>query len=235
MSGSVEDALADLRRLANNAESFSFDMPVDGGGLAVRESAVLLLFGSLDAVPAATPIGAVPPELDVLLLRRSSTLSHHPGQIAFPGGGVEPGDSSPFATAVREAAEETGLEPGGVTPLGPLATALIPNSRNLVTPVLAWWHKASPLGPDGTETADVFRVPVGELLDPARRGVSILNHSGLNQSRTRFTGPMFVLGPQFGGHIVWGFTAMILSRVFDELGWTIPWDRSRVKSVTSSI
>lgn len=235
MSGSVEDALADLRRLANNAESFSFDMPVDGGGLAVRESAVLLLFGSLDAVPAATPIGAVPPELDVLLLRRSSTLSHHPGQIAFPGGGVEPGDSSPFATAVREAAEETGLEPGGVTPLGPLATALIPNSRNLVTPVLAWWHKASPLVPDGTETADVFRVPVGELLDPARRGVSILNHSGLNQSRTRFTGPMFVLGPQFGGHIVWGFTAMILSRVFDELGWTIPWDRSRVKSVTSSI
>ena len=235
MSRSVQDAFSDLRRLADNAESFSFDMPVDGGGLAVRESAVLLLFGSLDAVPAATPIGAVPPELDVLLLRRSSTLSHHPGQIAFPGGGVEPGDSSPFATAVREAAEETGLEPGGVTPLGPLATALIPNSRNLVTPVLAWWHKASPLVPDGTETADVFRVPVGELLDPARRGVSILNHSGLNQSRTRFTGPMFVLGPQFGGHIVWGFTAMILSRVFDELGWTIPWDRSRVKSVTSSI
>ena len=235
MSGSVEDALADLRRLANNAESFSFDMPVDGGGLAVRESAVLLLFGSLDAVPAATPIGAVPPELDVLLLRRSSTLSHHPGQIAFPGGGVEPGDSSPFATAVREAAEETGLEPGGVTPLGPLATALIPNSRNLVTPVLAWWHKASPLVPDGTETVDVFRVPVGELLDPARRGVAILNHSGLNHSGIRFTGPMFILGPQFGGHVVWGFTAMILSRLFDELGWTIPWDRSRVKNVTSSI
>ena len=230
MSRSVEDALSDLRRLADNAESFDFDMPVDGGGLAVRKSAVLLLFGSLDAVPAATPLGAVPPELDVLLLRRSTTLSHHPGQIAFPGGGVEPGDCSPFATAVREAAEETGLEPGGVTDLGPLTTALIPNSGNLVTPVLAWWHKASPLVPDGTETADVFRVPVGELLDPARRGVSILNHSG-----TRFTGPMFVLGPQFGGHIVWGFTAMILSRVFDELGWTIPWDRSRVKSVTSSI
>lgn len=230
MSRSVEDALSDLRRLAGNAESFNFDMPVDGGGLAVRKSAVLLLFGSLDAVPAATPLGAVPPELDVLLLRRSTTLSHHPGQIAFPGGGVEPGDCSPFATAVREAAEETGLEPEGVTDLGPLTTALIPNSGNLVTPVLAWWHKASPLVPDGTETADVFRVPVGELLDPARRGVSILNHSG-----TRFTGPMFVLGPQFGGHIVWGFTAMILSRLFDELGWTIPWDRSRVKSVTSSI
>ena len=230
MSRSVEDALSDLRRLAGNAESFNFDMPVDGGGLAVRKSAVLLLFGSLDAVPAATPLGAVPPELDVLLLRRSTTLSHHPGQIAFPGGGVEPGDCSPFATAVREAAEETGLEPEGVTDLGPLTTALIPNSGNLVTPVLAWWHKASPLVPDGTETADVFRVPVGELLDPARRGVSILNHSG-----TRFTGPMFVLGPQFGGHIVWGFTAMVLSRLFDELGWTIPWDRSRVKSVTSSI
>ena len=230
MSRSVEDALSDLRRLADNAESFDFDMPVDGGGLAVRKSAVLLLFGSLDAVPAATPLGAVPPELDVLLLRRSTTLSHHPGQIAFPGGGVEPGDCSPFATAVREAAEETGLEPEGVTDLGPLTTALIPNSGNLVTPVLAWWHKASPLVPDGTETADVFRVPVGELLDPARRGVSILNHSG-----TRFTGPMFVLGPQFGGHVVWGFTAMVLSRLFDELGWTIPWDRSRVKSVTSSI
>ena len=178
MSRSVEDALSDLRRLADNAESFDFDMPVDGGGLAVRKSAVLLLFGSLDAVPAATPLGAVPPELDVLLLRRSTTLSHHPGQIAFPGGGVEPGDCSPFATAVREAAEETGLEPAGVTDLGPLTTALIPNSGNLVTPVLAWWHKASPLVPDGTETADVFRVPVGVLLDPARRGVSILNHSG---------------------------------------------------------
>ena len=74
------------------------DTPTTGG----RESAVLILFGEGPRGP------------DVLLIERSRDLKHHPGQAAFPGGGAEPGDDGPASTALREAVEETGLDPAGV-------------------------------------------------------------------------------------------------------------------------
>ena len=195
----------------------------------VRHSAVLILFGELDRVPAegsARCATLVPPELDVLLLRRSDGMRNHAGQIAFPGGGVEAGDADRAATALREAHEETGLNPSGVDVLGLLPESHIPVSNHLVTPVLGWWRLPSEVAADLTESVEVFRVPVAELLDPAERGTSVLRYEGRS-----YRGPAFRLGPQFGGHLVWGFTAILLDRIFDALDWAEPWDRSRIFEV----
>lgn len=222
MAATVEQAQRDLRRLARRGTTLDFGLPLAVGGAAPRQSSVLILFGALDRVPAADSTGMVAPELDVLLTRRSDRLSHHPGQIAFPGGGAEAGDASPVATALREASEETGLDSAGVTVLGTLTEALIPNSGNLVTPVLGWWHLPVTVAPDQDETVEVFRAPVADLLNPANRWTSVYRRDGYVHY-----GPMFLLGPHLGGHVVWGFTAMVLSTLFDELGWTAPWDGGR--------
>lgn len=197
---------------------------------APRDSAVLMLFGALDEIPA-TPASAsgcdVAPELDVLLTRRSSGLRNHAGQIAFPGGGVEPEDADRPATALREAHEETGLDPSGVDVLGQLPDLHIPVSNYMVTPVLGWWRLPSEVAADFNESVEVFRVPIAELVDPEARGTSVLQYQGQT-----WRGPAFRLGEQFGGHIVWGFTAMMLAGIFDAVGWAQPWQRSRTFNVS---
>jgi len=184
-----------------------------------RRAAVLLLFGTLDAVPALSHSAAVPDDLDVLLIERAGTLSDHPGQVAFPGGGMDPGDDGPEAAALREAVEETGLDASGVDILGTLQDVPLGVSRFLVTPVLAWWTLPSPVAVvDFNESAQVFRVPVADLLHPDNRRTTVLRRAG-----------RVVRGPAFtvNGLVVWGFTAAILSHLFDELGWTQDWDRAR--------
>ena len=197
--------------------------------------------GSRDSRGSLNPLEAVPaipgssnpapsriaPELDVLLLRRSDELRNHAGQIAFPGGGVELGDRGRAATALREAQEETGLDPNGVDVLGMLPDAHIPVSNYQVTPVIGWWRLPSEVAADTQESVEVFRVPVAELLDPNARGTSQLTFRGRS-----VRGPAFQLGPQFGGHIVWGFTAIMLASIFDGVNWTRPWDEERTFEVT---
>ena len=216
------DARADLERVARDGVTWPSAPPrLAPDGTTTRRSAVLVLFGALDAVPARSP-GAprVPADLDVLLQRRSATMSHHPGQVAFPGGGIDPGDDGPVGAALREAVEETGLEPSGVDVLGTLADVPLPVSDNLVTPVLAWWRTPSRVAAvDHREAVDVFRAPVADLVDPARRGVVV--HP---VARGRVRTPAFELD---GGVVVWGFTALVLAGVLDAAGWSVPWDVSR--------
>jgi 8-oxo-dGTP pyrophosphatase MutT (NUDIX family) len=169
-----------------------------------RPAAVLILFGVLD----------------ILLLARATTLRSHPGQIAFPGGRVDPGDIDAAATALREAREETGLEVEGVDVLGTLPAVPLVFSRHLVTPVLGWWRERSAVGVvDVAESTDVFRVPVADLLDPANRGVS-------SPAGDRWA-PSFLVHRQGRPLVLWGFTAMVLDGLFDALGWTEEWDRER--------
>src|SRR5262249_36032452 len=144
------DGLAGIR-----AEQLSRYRPPQDGG---RPSAVLILFGEGPQGP------------DVLLIERARTLNSHAGQPAFPGGGADPGDGGPAGTALREAAEEVGLDPAGVRVLATLPALHIPVSRYDVTPVVGWWHTPVAVAPvDAREVAAVERVPVAELVDPANR------------------------------------------------------------------
>lgn len=184
-----------------------------------RKAAVLILFGALDDVPAESGKPLAPADLDVLLLERAHTLDDHPGQVAFPGGGIDP-DESPIAAALREAHEETGVNPAGVEVLGELPELALPRGNYLVTPVLGWWASPSPVRVvDYAESAQVFRVPVRDLLDPENRAMATVTR--MNQT---FQSPAFTVN----GVVVWGFTGMILNELFDQLGWSVPWDRTRL-------
>ncbi|MCC9203995.1 CoA pyrophosphatase [Arthrobacter sp. zg-Y769] len=184
-----------------------------------RAAAVLILFGVLDTRPADFPADAVPGDVDVLLVERAATLNDHPGQVAFPGGSVDASDATVVAAALREAEEETGLDPAGVRVLGTLPPVGLPVSNFLVTPVLGWWDKPTPVDVvDYGESASVFRVPVADLLNPENRRTAVLpGRKGAPRT------PAFLVN----GVLVWGFTGMILANLFDELGWTQPWDESR--------
>jgi 8-oxo-dGTP pyrophosphatase MutT (NUDIX family) len=196
--------LEPVRRAAGRigAEDLTTFVPPDGS--QTREGAVLLLFGE----------GAAGP--DLLLTERAHDMRSHPGQVSFPGGSIDPDDPSPEHTALREAQEETGLDPAGVEVFGTLPRLWLPPSNFAVTPVLGWWREESPVRVvDPREVHAVYRVPVEELLDPAHR-VSVVHPSG-------WRGPAFLIGPD-KDLLLWGFTAGIVSRLFDFLGWTRPWD-----------
>lgn len=215
----------DLIRLVRRSES-GFDATPDPRWAALtvdedlaRKAAVLMLFGALDDVPAASGKPLAPADLDVLLLERAHTLGSHPGQVAFPGGSIDAGES-PVEAALREAEEETGLDAGGVEVLGTLQQLGLAHSNFLVTPVLGWWHSPSPVRVvDYAESAQVFRVPVRDLLDPDHRVMATVHRAG----RT-FESPGFTVN----GVLVWGFTGIVLSGLFDQLGWSVPWDRTRL-------
>ncbi|UCM88890.1 NUDIX hydrolase [Streptomyces marincola] len=197
--------LADAARTVTAGQLSTFLPPAIGG----RPSAVLVLFGE----------GARGPEL--LLLERASSLREHAGQASFPGGSLDPEDGDPegegpLRAALREAEEETGLDPAGVQVFATLPRLYIPVSGFVVSPVLGWWREPSPVAPvDPRETARVFTVPVAELADRRRRAVAV-HPSG-------YRGPCFEVAET----LVWGFTAGVIDRVLHFAGWEQPWDHDR--------
>ncbi|EMQ98880.1 NUDIX hydrolase [Paeniglutamicibacter gangotriensis] len=188
-----------------------------------RHAAVLILFGRLDDVPAASTLKSVHEDLDVLFVTRADTLRKHAGQVAFPGGKVDAEDVDSIAAALREAREETGLDPDGVEILGVLPDAELPITNFIVTPVIGWWHAPSEVFVvDTAESSTVFRAPVADLLDPANRVSSVIERDG-----QRFCAPAF----DVDGGFIWGFTGILMDRIFNDLGWTVPWDQGNEVSI----
>lgn len=212
----LRGARAELIAAAQRTDAWARPFPPVVG--TAHPASVLVLFGRLDRIPAQSDEATVAADLDVLLQRRAATLSSHPGQVSFPGGRREEQDEDAVATALREAEEETGLDPAGVEILATLAELPLAASNHVVTPVLAWWRSPSRVAAvDHAETVEVFRVPVAQLLDPAVRYTSTIHRMG----RT-WKGPAF----DIDGTIVWGFTAMVLDALFEATGWAQPWDAS---------
>ena len=122
-----------------------------------------------------------------------------------------------YAAALREAREETALDPSGVTPCALLPDLWVPVTNFVVTPVLGWWQRPTPVwAMDPAEVQSVHRVPIDDLVDPAHR-CRVLHPSG-------FVGPAF----EVQGLLVWGFTAGLIAGLLDRLGWARPWDETRV-------
>ncbi|MGW7256077.1 NUDIX hydrolase [Streptomyces sp. NPDC054834] len=192
--------------------------PENGAG---RQSAVLILFGDGDGDGDGGNGGNGERGPELLLMERASSLRSHAGQPSFPGGALDPGDGDPkgdgpLRAALREAEEETGLDPSGVQLFGVLPKLYIPVSGFVVTPVLGWWREPSPVGVvDPNETARVFTVPVADLTDPANRATAV-HPSG-------HRGPAFLVESA----LVWGFTAGIIDRLLHYAGWERPWDREK--------
>ncbi|SFS75925.1 CoA pyrophosphatase [Brevundimonas viscosa] len=122
-------------------------------GRSLRPAAVLI------------PVIARPEGAAVLMTRRSDSLANHTGQIAFPGGRLDPGETAARA-ALREAWEEVALDPGVVEVIG-LADAYETGTGFLVTPVVGWLAESPTTRPSPDEVAEVFEVPWDFLMDPA--------------------------------------------------------------------
>ncbi|MFF9350216.1 NUDIX hydrolase [Streptomyces sp. NPDC014734] len=205
----LPDWLGPVARAAQTVEpdQLSRFLPPESG--AGRQSAVLVLFGEGERGP------------ELLLMERAGNLRSHAGQPSFPGGALDPEDgdqatTGPLRAALREAKEETGLDPRGVQVFGVLPRLYIPVSGFVVTPVLGWWRSRSPVRVvDPGETARVFTVPVADLTDPANRATAVHPRGHL--------GPAFMVESA----LVWGFTAGVIDRILHFAGWERPWDSAK--------
>jgi 8-oxo-dGTP pyrophosphatase MutT (NUDIX family) len=188
-----------------------------------RDAAVLVLFSG----PQDSPSGGLPHDADLLVTVRASTLRHHAGQAAFPGGAADPGDDGPVSTALREAREETGIDTGRLQPLATLERMFIPPSGFQVVPVLAYSPDPGPVAVvDESETAIVARVPVRAFINPENR---IMVYRKENTARS--AGPAFLLNEM----LVWGFTGQVISAMLDVAGWAQSWNTDDVREVDEAM
>lgn len=208
---------ADVRAMITAADARA------GSAGSSRDAAVLVLFSG----PASGQPGPPPESADLLVTVRASTLRHHAGQAAFPGGAVDPEDAGPVATALREANEETGIDPGRVQPLVTLDKIFIAPSGFHVVPVLAYSEDPGPVAAvDPAETAIVARVPVRAFINPENR-LMVYRDA---RSR-RWAMPAFRLNEM----LVWGFTAQVISAMLDVAGWAQPWDTTEVRGLDEAM
>ncbi len=196
---SVIDTTALMRALAlPSGESSDFDL---NPGLQLPPGRVLRPAGVLIAVRTG-PLGA-----ELILTKRSSRLKHHPGQIAFPGGKVDPGDDGPIGAALRESWEEVGLPQDRVTVLGTLPQHETVTGF-LVTPVLGVVSGDFTPIPEAGEVEEVFTVPLAYVTAPANFRIERRRWRG--EWRRYYAVP-------YGPYYIWGATARILRGLADRL------------------
>ena len=196
---SVIDTTALMRALAlPSGESSDFDL---NPGLQLPPGRVLRPAGVLIAVRTG-PSGA-----ELILTKRSSRLKHHPGQIAFPGGKVDPCDDGPIGAALRESWEEVGLPQDRVTVLGTLPQHETVTGF-LVTPVLGVVSGDFTPIPEAGEVEEVFTAPLAYVTAPANFRIERRRWRG--EWRRYYAVP-------YGPYYIWGATARILRGLADRL------------------
>lgn len=143
----------------------------------------------------------------LLLTKRSSHLKHHPGQIAFPGGKVDPTDDGPVGAALREAEEEVGLPQGLVNVLGQLEPHETVTGFT-VSPVLGWIRDCFNPIPEAGEVDEIFTLPLAHVLD--RSNYVIQSRLWLGERRSYYAVP-------YGPYYIWGATARILRGIAEKV------------------
>ncbi len=157
---------------------------------------------------AAVLVGLVPRdgELHLLLTQRHAGLKAHAGQIAFPGGRIDEGET-PLQAALREAHEETGIEGQFIRPLGYLE-GYVTGTGFFISPVVAILQEGFSLTPQADEVVDIFEVPLGFLMD-ARNRQTLFRESG-GKTWRYYSYP-------FEGRNIWGATAGMIKNLGDML------------------
>ena len=191
--------LAERLRAALNHPHEPELLPGDRPGLAIRGRS-----------PAAVLVAITDrPEPGVILTQRTDTLRSHAGQIAFPGGRIDPGDADAAAAALREAHEEIALAPDAVEIVGQ-ADRYVTVSGFDVTPVVGVIAPDLDYHPSEAEVADVFEVPFAFLLDPANH----VEASAEWQGQVRHFYEII-----WGERRIWGATAAMLINLSRRLRW----------------
>jgi 8-oxo-dGTP pyrophosphatase MutT (NUDIX family) len=187
----LAEVLRTLRsRLATVEQAETLMDMVEGQQPGARKAAVLLALFEEDGV------------IYLAFIRRASTLRSHSGEIAFPGGGVEPGDASLAATAMREAQEEIGLDPARVEVLGALSPVFTVVSNYLIVPVVAYLPRGlGQLALEPGEVTELILAPLRKLADPAIARTEEWTRGG----RTRT-----IYFYDYGVYHIWGATGRIL-------------------------
>lgn len=197
--GPVELDITELRRrLARPRRPQAMlvgDHGVEPAGSVLRPASVLL------------PIVARSEELTMLFTRRTTHLRDHSGQISFPGGRVEPHDSDPERTALRETQEEIGLDPTQIELVARLPDYYTRTGYR-ITPVVGVVTPPFEITPDAYEVDEVFEVPLSFLLDPGNHQRHSLRFEG--QTRWFYAIP-------YEGHYIWGATAGMLVNLYSHL------------------
>lgn len=162
-----------------------------------------------DWIPAAVLVPVVPREdaARLILTRRAMSVATHKGQISFPGGTSEAGDTDAAATALREAHEEIGLPPTMVSVLGSLDDYVTITGFR-ITPLLGIVEPTAVLTPDPAEVDEVFEVALDDLRRPEVHAIVTDDFGGIVRSYHAYT---------VGERVIWGATAAILHRVLSRI------------------
>ena len=183
-----------------------FDASHHVGSVGLRDDSA---FAPPELRPAAVLVAVTDrPEPGVLLTQRPAEMRQHAGQVAFPGGKLDPGEDA-IAAALRETHEELGISPSAVSIIG-ATDRFVTGTGYDITPVLGLVPADLPIIPNPEEVSDWFEAPLRFILDPANRV----------RKKTMYRGRLRAYSEiNWEGHRIWGVTAAIIENLSARLAW----------------